>query len=269
MNSILPSSKVHCVIKFKSLVLPSLLLALPVFGGTPSFKEPLAPAAAPEAWEFRMGLPLWVSGLDGDAGARGRVAPVDVAFADIIPQIDMAAALSFEARRGRWGFLTNGIYMDLSNVAGSPGPLIDDLKVQIKQLMLDGAVSYAVVESNCTSVEMLAGVRYNHIKLGLTIQSQSDDFSADKTESWVDPYVGMLARTHISESVSLVGKADIGGFDVGSKLTWQLYGGVEFQISESCHIGVGYRYLSVDYASDGFIYDMNTSGPQLEVEFTF
>ena len=256
--------------KKQSAVLASLLfVSLPLFGGTPSIEAPPAPPASSEAWEFRAGLPLWISGLDGDAGVLGRVAPVDVAFKDIIPQINMAAALSFEARRGPWGILTSGIFMNLSDAAGTPGPLIDSLKVKIEQLVLDGAVSYAVIDNDCGSLELLAGVRYNYIKLGLTIESSSKTFSADKSHSWVDPYVGVLGRTHISQCVSVVGKGDIGGFGVGSDLTWQLYAGLEFQISRSCYLGIGYRYLSVDYTSGGFTYDVATSGPQLELGFNF
>ena len=256
--------------KKQSAVLASLLFVSQLaFGGTPSIEAPPAPPASSEAWEFRAGLPLWISGLDGDAGVLGRVAPVDVAFKDIIPQINMAAALSFEARRGPWGILTSGIFMNLSDAAGTPGPLIDSLKVEMKQLVLDGAVSYAMIDNDCGSLELLAGVRYNHIKLGLNIDSRSGNFSKDGSETWVDPYVGVLGRTRISESISLVGKGDIGGFGVGSDLTWQLYGGVEFQISRSCYLGVGYHYLSVDYSSGGFTYDLATSGPQIEMGFAF
>ncbi len=237
--------------------------------GTPAPEVFTPPPAVADAWEFRAGLPAWISGLKGDAGVLGTVEPVDVAFKDIVPVIDMAAALSFEARRGRWGILTSGLYMDISNAAGTPGPLVDEVALELKQLMLDAALSYAVVDNDCGSLELLAGARYNYIKLNLTIDGPLGTVSREGSKSWVDPYVGVLGRSRISDSISLVGKGDIGGFGVGSDLTWQLYGGLEFQISRSCYVGVGYRYLSVDYTSGGFTYDLATSGPQIELGFEF
>ena len=81
--------------------------------------------------------------------------------------------------------------------------------------------------------------------------------------------MGVLGRAKLSDKTTLVGKGDIGGFDVGSELTWQVYGGLEFQLSPLWHFGVGYRHLSVDYTSGGFTYDVNTSGPQIELGFKF
>ena len=244
-------------------------LSAPARAGTsiPNVCNP-SPVAA-DAWEFRLGLPGWISGLKGDAGVRGRVSPVDASFGDIVPVIDMAASFSFEARKGRWGILTSGIYMNLSDVASPPGPLVDDVHLGLKQLMLDGAVSYAVVDNERGSLELLAGARYNYMYGDLAITGTNLTFAGDDSKSWVDPYVGLLERAKLTDSITLVGKEDIGGFDVGSSLTWQLYGGLEYQFCTSCHLGVGYRYLSVDYSSGGFTYDMDTSGPQIELGFDF
>lgn len=227
-----------------------------------------APAAA-DAWEFRFGLPGWLSSIKGDAGVLGIVKPVDLPLDDLIPAIDMVAVFSFEARKGPWGILTSGIYMDLSDAAAPSNPLVEDVKIELKQLMLDAALSYAVVDKAGGSLELLAGVRYNYIHAGMTITGRNNTFSGSDSKAWIDPYLGVLGRAKLTQSISLVGRGDIGGFDVGSALTWQLYGGVEFQLSRSCHLGVGYRYLSVDYTSGGFTYDMATRGPQIELGFTF
>lgn len=261
----------HLMRTSRTLALIGLIgLSAPAHAGTsiPNTSDP-APVAA-DAWEFRLGLPAWMSGLKGDVGVLGRLAAVDASFCgDIVPAIDMAAALSFEVRKGRWGFLTSGIYMNLSDVAAPPGPLVDAVHLKLQQLMLDGAISYAVVDNECGSLELLAGARYNYIYGDLSIVGNTITFSRDDSKSWIDPYVGLLGRAKVANSVTLVGKADIGGFGAGSELTWQLYGGVECQISKNCHLGLGYRYLSVDYTSGGFTYDMATSGPQIELGLDF
>jgi hypothetical protein len=44
------------------------------------------------------------------------------------------------------------------------------------------------------------------------------------TEYWADPYIGIGGRYNLSKAYYLTGKADVGGFDVGSKVTVQVYG---------------------------------------------
>ncbi|MEN9974050.1 MAG: hypothetical protein RLZZ282_56 [Verrucomicrobiota bacterium] len=253
---------------YHSIVLIGLSACAHAGTSIPNVTNP-SPVAA-DAWEFRLGLPGWMSGLKGDAGVLGKVTSVDAScFSDIVPVIDMVATLSFEARKGRWGILTSGIYMDLSDVASPQGPLVDEVHLQLKQLLLDGAVSYAVVDNERGSLELLAGARYNYIYSDLSIVAGNTTFASDGSKSWIDPYVGLLGRAKLTESIAIVGKGDIGGFDVGSSLTWQLYGGIECQLAKSCYLGAGYRYLSVDYTSGGFTYDMATSGPQIELGFNF
>jgi opacity protein-like surface antigen len=227
------------------------------------------PAAAADAWEFRVGLPLWASGLDGDTGVLGLSNPVDVGFDDILSHLDMAAALSFEARKGRLGFISSFIYMNISDAADTPGPLFDSVSLDIKQLVVDAAVSYAVVDDPGFRVEALLGARYNSIDIDFKARSTQGDRSASSENDWVDPYIGFQTRTRLNESLDLIVKGDIGGFDVGSELTWQAYAGLEYQFSNSIYGALGYRAISVDYSSGGFTYDMLTSGPQLEFGMKF
>jgi hypothetical protein len=69
------------------------------------------------------------------------------------------------------------------------------------------------------------------------------------------------------------GRADIGGFGIGSNLTWQLAAYIDFRASKLISILGGYRFLSADYETGSgdelFRYDMNISGPALGVSFVF
>ncbi len=228
------------------------------------------PPPTPDEWEFRLGLPLWVSGLSGDAGILGRSANVDLKFEDVLTQLKMAAALSFEARKGSWGIVTSGLYINVANTAGTPGPLLNDLSVGVKQLMLDGAVTYSLADNDRVSLEALAGARYLYTDLTLDINGKLlPSFSAEKSETWVDPYVGLQGHANITKSLSFMGRADIGGFGVGSDLAWQLFAGFEYQINPCSYANIGYRYLSMDYKHGGYTYNVAASGPQIELGFKF
>ena len=73
--------------------------------------------------------------------------------------------------------------------------------------------------------------------------------------------------------LSFVG--DIGGFGVGSDLTYTLVGAVGYQISESWKVELKYKSLWVDYeegnkgTSSYFSYETATHGPILSVAYEF
>ena len=68
-------------------------------------------------------------------------------------------------------------------------------------------------------------------------------------------------------SFSVLG--DIGGFDVGSKLTYQVVGLVNYELNQNWEFHAGYRILSVDYDRGGFLYDVRQYGPMLGATYRF
>ncbi len=61
----------------------------------------------------------------------------------------------------------------------------------------------------------------------------------------------------------------VGGFGVAADLEWSLTGGVTYHAGETWGVSLGYRYLSVDYSDDGFVYDVAQHGPLLGLVFDF
>jgi len=88
-------------------------------------------------------------------------------------------------------------------------------------------------------------------------------------QQWFDPYIGLAGRYNITPAFYLTAKGDIGGFGVGSRLTWQAYGALGCQITQKIYSEAGYRYLSVDYRNGGFLYDVATRGAQVTVGIIF
>ena len=89
------------------------------------------------------------------------------------------------------------------------------------------------------------------------------------TERWVDPYLGIGGRYDLTKGFYMTGKADVGGFDVGSIVTVQAYGGLGCQITRRIYSEIGFRYLYDDYDSGGFLYKVSTYGPQITTGITF
>ncbi len=91
------------------------------------------------------------------------------------------------------------------------------------------------------------------------------------TQTWVDPL--LVVRMHLPNSGSWLVqiRGDIGGFGIGSDITWQVqaYGGYRF--SELFQVSAGYRVLGIDYETgtekERFKYDINTFGPVIQLGF--
>lgn len=62
---------------------------------------------------------------------------------------------------------------------------------------------------------------------------------------------------------------DIGGLGVGSRLTWQALGSVNYAWNEKLTLKAGYRALHVDYRNGGFSYDVTQHGPAVAATYRF
>ena len=123
------------------------------------------------------------------------------------------------------------------------------------------------------------GARINSIESGLNINfippgggggmSQSEV----KTNGWVDPVIVTRLKTWVNNKWLLALRADIGGFGVGSQFAWQLQPDIAFRASKLLQLGLGYRYLFMDYnhgsGSDRFYFNMEEYGFQIRIGFNF
>lgn len=223
-----------------------------------------APTAGTPDWTFTLAPYAWMAGLKGDLGTLSGLPPaeVDVSFGDIIESTEIAAMLAGEARRGRWGLLLDLVYLDLSEDAEGPGPFFGGAELQSKTLFATLSGAYRVLESDRVALDVLAGVRpwYLDTELELSAGLLAARSTSD-TEAWVDPLVGARVSVALGGGFSLTGAADIGGFDVGSDITWQALATLNYRLRDWLWLRAGYRHLEVDYEDGGFSYDVEMSGP--------
>jgi hypothetical protein len=137
-----------------------------------------------------------------------------------------------------------------------------------------GAALRAEVEAKSDALRERARKRVTAFKQKLAndiarkLRSELDtSFSLE--EYWFDPYVGLGGRYNFNKAWYLTAKGDIGGFGVGSDLTWQAYGALGCQVTRSIFVEAGYRYLYTDYDHDGFLYKVTQSGVQITAGITF
>jgi hypothetical protein len=216
-------------------------------------------AAQTNGWTCDVTLYGLAVGMSGDAMVRGIPADVDVGFDDIWDNLEFAAMGRVRVGHGPWALTTDVIYMNL-------GASQNNVSVDFEQWVVEPTLSYRL----CQNFEVLAGARYNQLDIEI-----NDPFGINPsgTQSWWDPIVGANVSLPLSEKFCFNMRGDIGGFDVGSDLTWQAFPSVGWQISKAWSLNAGYRWVYIDYSSGSganeFQYDVLSQGPQLGVTFRF
>lgn len=155
-----------------------------------SHESPIAatvPADPTTDWQFLIEPYGWLTGLDGRTGVGPLITDIDQPFSDIFDNLDMAAALRFEARKARWGVIMDGFYADLGGSGSPSGPLYDSVEIDMKQFIGELSIAYRVYESPKGFVDIYGGIRYNNLSM---------DFEAS-----LDPAGIQSASTAASERV--------------------------------------------------------------------
>jgi hypothetical protein len=236
------------------------------WGETPPKKEHVA-STQPSDWHVEwVPFYLWFSGLKGNVGLGGVVAPVDVSFSDVIKQLNIGLMTDLDIRRKRVGLDTDLIFMSLSSdqkttPIGNPETYIG-FTANAKELIVDPEVYVRLIDSDRGSVDAVGGGRYWHLNNSLDLfpVGGGAGVTAGQTQSWIDPVLGARFRMNLNKGWFVNVKGDAGGFGVGSQLTYQIYGGLGKEFKKRYSLLAGYRYLSVDYSNGGFLYDVHMNG---------
>jgi hypothetical protein len=253
------------------LIAPLLAGALSLGLGAPAQAQDAATTPA-GGWSFGLTPYIWFAGLKGDVATLAGLPPasVDASFSDIIDNADFAFMLAAEARRGQLGMVVDLSYLSISADATTPGPLFGDAEVESRTFFATVAGFYELAREGRITLDALAGARVwyvdTEIDLGAGLLPAR---SVQDSKVWADPVVGLRGSVELGRGFTLAGAADIGGFGLASDFTWQVLGTLGYRFNDWLSARAGYRHLEVDYESDGFIWDVEMSGPIIGATFRF
>ena len=259
----------------------------------------------PQMLEIRIGVPGWLAGLSGDVGVKGVVSNIDVSFAQIFRHLThVPLALSADVRYQRWEFFGDGQYMEIGDSATLPGLLFTNANAHVKYGLAEAFVGYRLINCDKASLSLFAGARYTYLEAALSIFNNGDarlvrlrellgirnrlDFS--NSIDWVDPVLGARGKVKIWKATSLYAEGDVGGFDANSgsafeihregrtivrepvdssDWSYQVQGGLEFQLSRWFSTQVGWRYMKYDFVKSGFTNKLDLNGPFIQGAVNF
>lgn len=258
----------------------NVLFAVGLFAGLPVHATDLPPAAtAPPSPVQSIGPSFsftgygWASALHGRASTLPPLpaADVDLSFGDILEDFNGGLMGVAEMRIGNWGFIADAMFTQVTSGATLPGPYFSSVNLRSQTLTLQASILYRLYSDAAFDLDLGAGLRFwnldNRLKIGRGALNLAIEHS--EAESWLDPVVvaRLIARVGGPWSVTLIG--DVGGFDAGSRLTWQVVGTANYRWRENWTLHAGYRALHVDYRNGPFFYDTTMHGPILAATYRF
>jgi opacity protein-like surface antigen len=241
-----------------------------------------APAEPGETWTYEATPYLNAAGLYGTIGAGRVSAPIDLSPSDVMSNLDFVFQGAFLARKGQLSFGVDAEYVRLSDdgsrsVTGPRGraDVLGSLDAKSTLSILQGYAGWRILDGQ-TKVEVIGGVRLTrlHAELDLngTLSVGDEVFgtsrSLSNSKTWADGVVGGRVLHPVSDQVTLMGYADVGGG--GSNLTWQVLAGLNWQVNKNYDVRFGYREISWDYSgSSGLIWHTKMRGPYIGLGIRF
>jgi hypothetical protein len=230
----------------------------------------VAPPAAAQSDGFNHSLELYLMGakMSGTVGVGSLESEVDIPSSAIFENLKFAALADYRGESSEWAVLADVVYMNLGGT-GTGSAELGSAEVSVEEFIVDLVGAYRI----SSSFEVLAGARYTALQTTVELTTSQLDQQAEVSKGWIDPVVGAQAFLPLSEAFQLQLRGDIGGFGVGCDFTWQATTRINWQVSESVRLALGYRWLDQDYESgsgtDAFTWDILTQGPLIAAAITF
>jgi hypothetical protein len=224
----------------------------------------LTAAAAPamgQGWTWEATLFTIAGAISGEQTVLGIETELDASFSDIVENLELGAMGRVRAASNRWTFGLELMYVGLGADIDRPAANVD-----IDQWTVESSLGYRISQS----FELFGGARYNSLEVGVRFRGPLG-LQESGTQDWWDPFVGGRLTLPLHPKWRLLVKGDLGGFGIGADFAWGFEPLLEWQISRSASLLLGYRWIDVDYVDEdaGFGYDMLTQGPELGVTFRF
>jgi hypothetical protein len=101
----------------------------------------------------------------------------------------------------------------------------------------------------------------NWFKTTLQLEGPNNEAQGEKKKTWFDPLLAGRVTAGLGGKWGFAMYGDIGGFGIGSKITWQAWPEVTYAINQKMTLGAGWRHFKVNYRDGDFLYNVRQSGP--------
>ncbi|RLA69825.1 MAG: hypothetical protein DRG09_04835 [Epsilonproteobacteria bacterium] len=232
----------------------------------------MAPVLTSEnnSWEHSLTIYGWLPSFDGTTNYTIPGAnpgdPDEEVESSFVDKIDMVFMGSYEARKNKWSFLVDAIYLKMSDAqnASSPqGRVTASAEEELDTWAVSAYGGYNILETENTHIDMIAGVRYLSLDVDVSFLRLP---SVGLSREFYDAVIGLKGHVDLSENWYVPYLFDIGAGD--SELTWQGEASIGYRFNWGDVLAT-YRYIHYEKDGSGLVQDLDMYGPKIGVVFHF
>ena len=220
---------------------------------------------------------FWLPSMDVTSTLGLTSIPIEMDFGDIWENFDVIAiSARGEYWVGQYGFVVDGLWMDMQADGGGPG---GNAEAQLSDGILDILAAYRFnLKSggpDVPSMRLLAGGRYHYFKQELsglpTPPAPASNLGGSR--DWMELVLGAQLLAPMGEKWLATARADVGGFGISdaSDITWSAMAGVGWEFARDWLVKLGYRYYYIDYmdgsGANAFGIEGNMHGPWIGISY--
>lgn len=233
-------------------VVPDLDTAEQPASGEPA-GSPLPQAgksSADDAWHFAVSPYLWFPGVHGVAsGPNGNGLGFSASPGDLLSHFRFGLMGAVEARHKRIVTSIDMMWIRLGDDNAVPFPALNETtaNMHMTEFLLTPKVGFRLIDAEKIKIDAMAGLRYWHLGESLNFEPSVLGLNFSGAQNFVDPLVGGRIQLVLSPKVVVTIGGDVGGWNTGSKLEYQVGGLLGYRIKPAVTLEAGYRYLNLDY----------------------
>jgi hypothetical protein len=224
-----------------------------------------------DAWTFSLAPYVWFSGVGGEVTGPQGSESFNADFGDVFGTLKFSYAFLGEARRGNFSLVTDIMYLNLQQ--GVPVPGFGEYSggsARTRSLEVSAIGLYTVAEGSAGRIELGGGIRGWWFDTELTLDpGLLPGRTQSSSTSWADPVISARGVLRLSDRLSLTAYGDIGGFGLGSEFTWQAFGTLDYQVTESISVSAGFRWIHIDYDKGRTDISLDMGGPIIGASVRF
>ena len=205
-------------------------------------------ATSQAEWKYQLTPYIWASNMDGTTAVAGQEVDFTAEFSDLVSYLDAGFAANFTAKSDTWGYFIDGNFVKLK--ADELG-LMAGVDVAVDQKIVEAGVSYSLSDQ----FDIIGGGRYQKVDEDVNLPLNR---SLNGGDSWIDGFIGVAWQPIDTDKWMLRLSGDIGAGDSDS--VWQGRIGGGYRFNKTWSMVLAYRYLSTDFESDKFKWDVDQSG---------
>jgi hypothetical protein len=241
-------------------------------GGDPAGAPlPQAAKSAPDdGWHFAVSPYLWLAGVHGTAvGPNDNGLGFKASTSDLLSHFQFGLLGAVEARHKWLVTSLDMIWLRLQDNRAIPlPPAVGDgaigASIHATLFLLTPKVGVRLINQEKFKVDALTGFRFWHIGSSLNFNPSTLGLNFNGSTNFVDPLIGGRIEIALSPKITVNILGDVGGWNTGSKLEYQVAGFLGYRIKPAITLQAGYRYLNVDYfGSRGITTNVTVAGAVL------